>query len=72
MRTCLLVLVAVVFAGCAASAPTRPADMAGLITNVGAGTRAILVEESRDPNTGAKASVTIDGSTRIWTVAVGH
>ena len=69
MRTCVLVLVAVVLAGCASSTPTRPADMAGLITSVGTGTRTILVEESRDPNTGAKASVTIDGSTRIWTVA---
>ena len=42
--------------------------MAGLITSVGDGARTILVEELRDPNTGAKASVTIDGSTRIWAV----
>jgi hypothetical protein len=67
----LLVVVALVLGGCVASAPTRPADITGLITNVGAASRTILVEESRDPSTGAKASVTIDGSTRIWTVAGG-
>lgn len=71
MRTCLLFVVVLVLGACAAAAPTRPADMAGLITSVGAGARTILVEESRDPNTGAKASVTIDASTRIWTVAGG-
>jgi hypothetical protein len=52
----------------AAGLPSRQADLAGLITNVGDGTGTILVEESRDPSTGAKASVTIDGSSRIWAV----
>ncbi len=70
MRTCLLVLVALLCAAACAPAaglPARQADITGLVTNVGAGTRTILVEELRDPNTGAKASVTIDDSTRIWT-----
>ena len=53
----------------AAGLPARQADIAGLVTRVGDGTRTILVEELRDPNTGAKASVTIDGSTRIWAVS---
>lgn len=69
MRTCLLVLAALLCAGAcgpAAGPPARQADLAGLVTSVGDGTRTILVEESRDPNTGAKASVTIDSSTRIW------
>ena len=70
MRTCLLVLVALALGACApaASLPARQADISGLITSLGDGARTILVEESRDPNAGAKASVTIDDSTRIWTV----
>ena len=69
MRTCLLVLVTLLCAACAVDGlPARQADMNGVVTSVGAGTRTILVEESRDPNTGSKASVTIDDSTRIWTV----
>ncbi len=69
MRTCLLVLVALLCAACAPDGlPARQADITGLVTSVGAGTRTILVEELRDPSAGAKASVTIDDSTRIWTV----
>ena len=71
MRTCVLVLVALLCAAACAPAaglPARQADITGFITNMGAGARTILVEESRDPNTGAKAAVTIDDATRIWTV----
>ena len=68
----LTVLAALLLAAACAPAaglPARQADIAGLITSVGEGTRTILVEELRDPNTGAKASVTIGGSTRIWAVS---
>lgn len=68
----LTVLAALLLAGACAPAaglPARQADIAGLITSVGDGTRTMLVEEQRDPNTGPKASVTIDGSTRIWAVS---
>lgn len=67
MRTWSLVLLALVLAGCGpAAAPTRPADITGIVTRVSAGTGGVqlLVEENPADTAGsAKASVRTDAST---------
>lgn len=74
MRAWLLVVVALALAGCGpASAPTRPADITGIITRVSAGAAGmqILVEENPSNTAGgAKASVRTDASTH-WFVTGG-
>jgi hypothetical protein len=74
MRTWLLFLLALALAGCgAASAPTRPADITGMVTRVAAGTDGVqlLVEENPSDTAGsAKASVRTDASTH-WFVTGG-
>jgi beta-N-acetylhexosaminidase len=62
----LLVLVALLLAGCAASPPSRPADITGIVTRVtaGSGGTQFLVEENpADAAGSAKASVRTDGNT---------
>ena len=66
MRTCLLLVVALTLAACAAAAPTRPADITGVVTRISEGTVGlqVLVEENPSDTAGsAKASVRTDGST---------
>lgn len=74
MRTWSLVLLALAFAGCGpASAPTRPADITGIVTRVSAATGGLqlLVEEDPSDTAGsAKASVRTDASTR-WFITGG-
>jgi hypothetical protein len=74
MRTWLLVLLALALAGCGpASAPTRPADITGVVTRVSAGTGGVqlLVEENPSDTAGsAKASVRTDASTH-WFITGG-
>ena len=71
MRTWLLVLLALALAGCGpASAPTRPADITGIVTRVSAGTGGVqlVVEENPSDTAGsAKASVRTDASTHWFT-----
>ena len=71
MRTWPLVLLALALAGCGpASAPTRPADITGIVTRVSAGTAGVqlLVEENPSDTAGsAKASVRTDASTHWFT-----
>ena len=67
MRTWSLVLVALALAACGpASAPTRPADITGIVTRVSAGADGVqfLVEENPSDSAGsAKASVRTTAST---------
>jgi beta-N-acetylhexosaminidase len=66
MRTCLLVLMALVIGGCAATAPTRPADITGVVTRLTIGNDGpqILVEENPADAAGSgKALVRTGGST---------
>jgi hypothetical protein len=71
MKTWSLVLLALAFAACdTASAPTRPADITGIVTRVSAGTGGVqlLVEENPSDTAGsAKASVRTDSSTHWFT-----
>ena len=66
----LLVLSLLVAAACTpAGPPARNPDIAGVITRISNNGNTILVEENPSDTAGsAKASVTIDGNTRIWNV----
>jgi hypothetical protein len=62
----LLVLVALLLVSCAASAPSRPADITGIVTRIVAGSDGVqfLVEEAPGDTAGSgKASVRTDGRT---------
>lgn len=67
----LLVLSLLVAAACApAGPPVRDPDIVGVITRISNSGSTILVEQDpNDPAAGAKASVAIDASTRVWNVA---
>ena len=64
----LLVLSLLVAAACApAGPPARNPDIVGVITRISNDGNTILVEENPSDTAGsAKASVTIDGNTRVW------
>ena len=64
----LLVLCVLVLAACNLGPPSRAADATGYVTTATETATRILVEANPGQQIGDKATVTIDTSTRIWSI----